>query len=129
MTIAEVGNKYDISADALRYYERIGLIPPVHRKQSGIRDYTEEDCRWIEFIKCMRSAGLPIEVLIEYVTLFQQGDSTTADRKALLIEQRKQLIERMSDMQKTLDRLNMKIDRYEQCVVKAEDELREQKDR
>ncbi|MHB8107114.1 MAG: MerR family transcriptional regulator [Candidatus Cryosericum sp.] len=129
MTIAEVGKKYDLSADALRYYERIGLIPPVHRKQSGIRDYTEEDCRWIEFIKCMRSAGLPIEVLIEYVTLFQKGDSTTAARKALLIEQRKQLIERMSDMQKTLDRLNVKIERYEQCVVKAEDELRELKDR
>ncbi|MHB8070389.1 MAG: MerR family transcriptional regulator [Candidatus Cryosericum sp.] len=129
MTIAEVGKKYDISADALRYYERIGLIPPVHRKQSGIRDYTEEDCRWIEFIKCMRSAGLPIEVLIEYVTLFQQGDSTTAARKALLIEQRKQLIERMSDMKNTLDRLNVKIERYEQCVVKAEDELRELKDR
>jgi MerR family transcriptional regulator, aldehyde-responsive regulator len=128
MTIAEVGKKYELSADALRYYERIGLIPPVHRKQSGIRDYTGEDCRWIEFIKCMRSAGLPIEVLIEYVTLFQQGDSTTAARKALLVEQRKQLIERMGDMQKTLDRLNVKIERYEQCVVKAEDELRELKD-
>ena len=58
MTIAEVSKKYDISADTLRYYERIGLIPPVNRNRSGIRDYTEADCRWVEFAKCMRGAGL-----------------------------------------------------------------------
>ena len=38
MTIAEVSRKYDISADTLRYYERIGLIPTVHRTAGGIRD-------------------------------------------------------------------------------------------
>ena len=76
MTIAEVSKKYDISADTLRYYERIGLIPPVNRSRSGIRDYTEEDCRWVEFAKCMRGAGLQVEALIEYVALFQQGDET-----------------------------------------------------
>jgi DNA-binding transcriptional MerR regulator len=86
MNIAEVSEKYSISQDTLRYYERIGLIPPVNRNKSGIRDYTEEDCRWVEFIKCMRGAGLPIEALIEYVTLFQQGDETIEARKELLIE-------------------------------------------
>ena len=104
MMIAEVSRKYDLSPDTLRYYERVGLLPNINRSQSGIRDYTEEDCRWIEFIKCMRSAGLPIEVLIEYVTLFQQGDATIEKRKQLLIEQRKQLLEKMEDMRETLDR-------------------------
>lgn len=124
MMITEVSKKYDLSQDTLRYYERIGLIPTVNRNQSGIRDYTEEDCRWVEFIKCMRNAGLPIEVLIEYVTLFQQGDATVEARKELLIEQRKQLISRMEDMQKTLERLNYKIERYEHAVVPAENELK-----
>lgn len=105
MTIAEVSKKLDLSQDTLRYYERIGLIPSVNRNKGGIRDYTEEDCKWIEFIKCMRSAGLPIEVLIEYVGLFQQGDATIEARKELLIGQRKQLIARMEDMQKTLELL------------------------
>ena len=50
MTIADVAKTYDISADTLRYYERVGLLPPVNRTQGGIRDYTEEDCRWVEFI-------------------------------------------------------------------------------
>lgn len=124
MTIAEVSKKYELSADTLRYYERIGLIPGVNRNKNGIRHYTEEDCRWVEFIKCMRSAGLPIEVLIDYVALFQQGDETIEARKVLLTGQRKQLIEKMEDMKKTIERLDYKIERYEQAVVTKEDELK-----
>ncbi len=123
MTITEVSKTFGLSADTLRYYERIGLIPEVIRSKGGIRDYTEENCRWVEFAKCMRSAGLQIEALIEYVTLFQQGDSTKETRKQILIEQRKQLTEKMEEMQKTLDRLNYKIERYDQSVVKAEENL------
>ena len=85
MTIAEVSRQFDITPDTLRYYERIGLIPPVPRTKSGIRDYDQTSCSWIEFIKCMRAAGLQIEALIEYVALFQQGDSTIGTRKALLL--------------------------------------------
>lgn len=120
MTIAEVSKKFDISQDTLRYYERIGLLHHVNRNKSGIRNYTEEDCKWVEFIKCMRSAGLSIEVLIEYVALFQQGDETIETRKELLIEQRKQLITRLEDMKKTLERLDYKIERYGHLTVKKE---------
>ena len=125
MTIAEVSKKYDISADTLRYYERIGLIPPVPRTKSGIRDYDEVSCGWIELMKCMRAAGVQIEALIEYVALFQQGDSTVDARKAILIEQRDQLVERMADMQRSLDRLNYKIERYEQGLMVRAHQLRE----
>lgn len=124
MTITEVSKKFNLTQDTLRYYERIGLIPEVNRNKSGIRDYTEEDCRWVEFVKCMRNAGLPIEVLIEYVTLFQKGDETADARKELLIEQRKQLIKKMEDMKKTLERLDYKIKRYEQGVVSKENQLK-----
>ena len=124
MTIAEVSKKFDLSQDTLRYYERIGLIPGVDRNKSGNRDYTEEDCKWVEFIKCMRGAGLPIEVLIEYVTLFQQGDETIETRKELLSEQRRQLAEKIDDMKKTLERLNYKIERYEKALVPKENELK-----
>jgi DNA-binding transcriptional MerR regulator len=123
MLIAEVSKKYDIPADTLRYYERVGLIPSVHRTSSGIRDYDEQDCGWVDFIKCMRSAGLTIEVLIEYVSLFQQGDKTIPVRKNLLQEQRKQLKERMADMQKTLERLDYKIANYEKIIVPASKRL------
>ena len=124
MTIAEVSRKYDISADTLRYYERIGLIPPVPRTRGGLRDYGEESCGWIQLMKCMRAAGVQIEALIEYVDLFQQGDATLDARKALLVEQRDQLVSRMAEMQATLDLLNQKLDRYEQGMMTAEQQLR-----
>jgi MerR family transcriptional regulator, aldehyde-responsive regulator len=120
MKIAEVSERHGISTDTLRYYERIGLIPPVTRNDSGIRDYNELDIRRVEFIKCMRSAGLPIEVLIDYVGLVQQGDRTIEARKDILIEQRDQLVERIKEMQKTLDLLNRKIQVYENAVLAKE---------
>lgn len=120
MTITEVAKLYDLSADTLRYYERVGIIPSVNRNPNGIRNYSEEDCRWVEFAKCMRGAGLPVEVLIEYVALCQQGESTAVARKELLAEQRKQLVARMEEMKKTLERLNYKIANYENGLRKAE---------
>jgi len=124
MTISEASAKYDISQDTLRYYERIGLLPTVNRKSSGQRDYDKEDCRWIEFIKCMRSAGLPLEVLIEYVTLFQQGDSTIEARKELLAEQRKILAEKLEAIQATIARLDYKIEIYEKKIIPLEKGLK-----
>lgn len=124
MTIAEVAKKFDLTADTLRYYERIGLIPGVNRTSGGIRDYQEEDFRWIEFIKCMRGAGLPVETLIEYVRLFQMGDGTAEARKSLLIEQRDALAARVAEMQATLERLNKKIERYEKTLIPIENELK-----
>jgi DNA-binding transcriptional MerR regulator len=123
MKIAEVSEKFGLSVDTLRYYERVGLIPPVHRNEGGIRDYDELDLRRVDFIRCMRGAGLPIEVLIEYMELVQQGDTTIEARKEILVEQRDQLAARMADMQKTLDRLNYKIEGYEKALLTKEQEM------
>lgn len=113
MTISEVSEKYGMTQDTLRYYERVGLIPTVPRKPSGVRDYDESSCGWVEFIRCMRNAGLPIETLIEYVRLCQEGPKTNEARKHLLIEERQRLSERIDAMQATLVRLNCKIEHYE----------------
>lgn len=76
MRIAEVSKQFGISADTLRYYERIGLLSHVHRNESGIRDYGEQDLARIRFVKCMRGANVSIEALIEYMELFEGGDAT-----------------------------------------------------
>lgn len=120
MTIAEVSKKLNISADTLRYYERIGLIPPVPRNKSGIRDYDDNSIGWINFIKCMRKAGLQIEVLIEYVALYQIGDSTNEARKNLLMEQREELLAKINELKETLEYLNKKIERYDEIMVNGE---------
>ena len=84
MTIKEVSAKYQITQDTLRYYERVGMIPPVGRTAGGIRDYKEKDCGWIELALCMRNAGLPVEAMIEYVRLTQEGNGTIQARLELL---------------------------------------------
>lgn len=116
MTIKEVSEKYVISQDTLRYYERVGMIPPVTRTASGIRDYQEEDIRWVELAKCMRSAGLPVETMIEYVKLTQEGNTTIPARLQLLTEQKEILLEQRAKIDETLERLNDKISRYEIAV-------------
>ena len=129
MTIAEVSKKVNLSADTLRYYERIGLIPEVNRTESGIRNYTEEDLGWIEFSKCMRNAGMSIEALIEYIKLYKKGDVTLEARKQLLISQKDVIKERLEEIQNTFDRINYKIKNYEKILVEREKDLLKKKDK
>lgn len=124
MKMAEVSKLYDLSADTLRYYERIGLLSNITRNASGMRDYSDQDCARVQFVKCMRKAGVSIEALIEYMRLFEQGDDTIAARKALLEEQRDLVRKRIAEMQAGLDRLDYKIEHYEQTIVQAEKKLR-----
>ena len=116
MTIKEVSEKYGISSDTLRYYERVGMIPPVERTEGGIRNYGEDDIKWVELVLCMRSAGLPIEAIIEYVRLSRLGDSTFKARLELLSEQREALISQKEKIEEMLSRLNYKISKYEEAV-------------
>jgi DNA-binding transcriptional MerR regulator len=122
MTISEVAKKYDLTTDTLRYYERIGLLPNVQRTSGGIRDYSEEDCRWVEYIKCMRSAGVSVEMLIEYVKLFHEGPETIAARKKLLLEQRELIVTKINEMNDVLAKLDWKLDGYEERMLKFEEE-------
>ncbi|MBQ7453741.1 MAG: MerR family transcriptional regulator [Selenomonadaceae bacterium] len=117
MTIGEVSERYGITADTLRYYERIGLIPPVPRKRNGIRDYDETACGWVSFVKCMRSAGVQIEALIEYVALMQ-ANTGLERRKNILIEQRARLKQQAEHLRSTIKRLDYKIDHYEELLTK-----------
>lgn len=122
MTIAEVSERLGISPDTLRYYERVGLIPPVGRK-GGMRNYDESDIKWIEFILCMRSAGVPIEELVRYVALYREGSKTTAQRKNILIAQRERLRSRIEELKALADKLDYKIANYETEFLEKERQL------
>lgn len=124
MNIAAVSKKFGISSDTLRYYERVGIIPPVTRNEKGYRDFSEYDLNWVYFSKVMRNAGVSIETLIEYGILFRQGREQTMDaRKDLLIEQRDLLIQRIEEMQEILDYLNYKIEKNPDHLKEFEKKL------
>lgn len=123
MTISEVAKKYDLSTDTLRYYEKIGLISPVTRTSSGIRDYKERDLNLVEFIKCMRGAMVSIESLVKYMSLFSQGASTREARKAILMKEYEALLIRIETMQKGAERLKYKIEHYDDIMKDSEKRL------
>lgn len=125
MNIKEASEKSGVSADTIRYYERIGLIPPIHRNESGVRKFGAEDLRWILFTCQMRRAGLSIEALIDYLALFREGEHTLEARAELLKKQRIELKNRIDVMQEALDRLDFKIDNYDTHLIPAQEELKD----
>ena len=124
MTISEVSKRCNISPDTLRYYEKAGLLSDVNRTPGGIRDYTQQDCMQIEFVKCMRSAGLSIEILRKYFELFKRGKRTLKARRDLLVNEHKALQERFVELKDTLKRLDYKISVYDKAIASKDKELK-----
>ena len=123
MKIKAVSEQYDIPADTLRYWERVGAIPAVHRDSAGYRDYDEEDLGWVSFAKCMRGAGVSIEYLIEYITLYPGGERTHQARKDLLTEQLEVIKRHLDEVQETYDRISDKVAHYDDHVEGATKKL------
>lgn len=123
MNISEAAKITGLTAATLRYYESEGLIPPVTRKNGGVRDYQQDDLGWIDFIKCMRSAGMSVDSLIEYTTLFRNGTQSDEARKNILIRERDQLLAKQKEISETIERLNGKIKSFEGNLKASEDSL------
>lgn len=112
MKISEVSKKYNLSVDTLRYYEKIGLIDSVN-KTLGVRNYSNEDCLRIEFIICMKHAGLSLDDIKTFIDLNKQGDKTIPARLEILKQQKIILETEIENKKKTLDYLNYKIKLYQ----------------
>lgn len=120
MQIAEVSQKYGLTKDTLRYYEKEGLIGPIKKGENGIRNYKENDLKRIEFVKCMRSAGVEVSFLKKYMELYDKGEGTVQQRRNILLEQRKILKQKIDSMQKAYQKLNYKIDLYDKQLLEKD---------
>lgn len=120
MNIAQVSEKFDITKETLRYWERLRLLPEIPRNESGYRDYGEYELNWIFFIQAMRKAGVSIEALVEFVELYRLKTDTRAAQKQLLVEQRDKLEQQKREIEKTLNYLNYKLDNFENHVLNYE---------
>lgn len=122
MRIEEVAQEFGVTKDTLRYWERIGLLPPIERNSSGYRDYSSHDMNWVYYIQVLRKAGMSIESLIEFVKLYRDGVQTQNARKSLLMDQRTQLAEQSAEIQKTLKYLDYKIEHWDDHMLGYENE-------
>ena len=111
-TISEFGTKMGLSAPTLRYYENEGLIKP-QRHSNGRRYYTQDDVRWLKFLKHLKGTGMSISDLKQYISWRKQGDCTIPQRLALLKSTKNNFLQQFADIQHHLQILNDKINWYE----------------
>lgn len=120
MNIKKAAEMFDLSVDTLRYYERVGVIPPVQRNESGYRVYTTNVLNWIYLAKHLRNAGLSIESLIEFAQLAQVRESQNVEKaqKQILADQLEELEKKLAAMQEVRDLLIYKIETYDEHIAK-----------
>ena len=108
-TIQDVSKKTGLSAHTLRYYEKEGLITQVERSSGGFRQYTEEDLEALGLICCLKNTGMSLQEIARFVHLTHEGEHTLKERVELLREHRENVIARMAEMQKYLDKVTWKL--------------------
>ena len=116
MTIREIAAKTNMSTDTLRYYERIGLLPPVPRNAAGIRNYDEYFVNFINFIKKLKASGMSLEHIIDYIRLAELGDATIQERKKLLAEAREMLLDKINSLQLVAELADYQLRNYENLL-------------
>lgn len=128
MKISEVSRKFNISIQTLRYYEREGLIPYVHRGANGIRDYQSSELYWIHYIQALRNSGVSVSSIKDYVKLVQQGSETRDARKKILLDQKQVLLKQRALIDDALSHMNTKLDIYDSYVIELEENTRRNPD-
>lgn len=116
MTIREIAAKTNMSTDTLRYYERIGLLPPMPRNAAGIRNYDEYFVNFINFIKKLKASGMSLEHIIDYIRLAEMGDATIQERKKLLAEARETLLDKINSLQLVAELADYQLRNYENLL-------------
>lgn len=124
MNSKKVAEMFDITIDTIRYYERIGVIPPIKRDKNGYRIYTKRDLNWIFLAKSLRNAGLSINSLVEFATLAQMDGDKKFAQKEILNEQLIEIDNKIEEMNTVRDLLHYKLDTYDDHIAKFKtDEL------
>lgn len=117
MNIKDFSNLVGLSAHTLRYYEKVGLLKSVQRNASGHRVYTTKDRKWIEFVIRLKQTAMPLEEILEYARLREQGASTVLARQALLEQHQQNLKAHIKQQQSHLKALEDKIGLYKDGKV------------
>ncbi|WP_404439789.1 MerR family transcriptional regulator [Stutzerimonas chloritidismutans] len=114
LSIQQFAQRTGLSADTLRYYEKIGLLRHVVRDASGFRVYEPRDLEWVGFILRLKDTGMALDDIIRYADLRERGESTLAARQSLLEAHAAKLQARLERDREHLTALQAKIELYRQ---------------
>jgi DNA-binding transcriptional MerR regulator len=112
MYIGDLARACGLSIDTLRWYEKIGLLPPPPRDRGGRRVYPPETLTWIAFLGRLKATGMSIAGMLDYARLREAGEGTTAARRALLETHRDAVVAEIAALTENLAALDDKIATY-----------------
>ncbi|MBU5460103.1 MerR family transcriptional regulator [Anaerostipes sp. MSJ-23] len=115
-TIGEVSKKMDISPSTLRYYDKEGLLPFVERNKSGDRRFKDSDLEWLVLIECLKSTGLSIKGIRQYIDWYMEGDETLKLRYEMFLERREETLRQIENLQNMLKIIDHKCHYYETAI-------------
>ena len=118
-SIGQVAKKTNLSTYTLRYYEKEGLLPFVKKNSSGLRVFSDNDLNWLSMIECLKETGMPLKGIKQYIDWFVEGESTLVKRLDMFKQQKIRIEEQIAMLQKNMNRINYKIELYEQAVAKG----------
>lgn len=122
-SIGEVAQRTGLTTYTLRYYEKEGLLPRIHKNMSGARRFNDHDLECLDVLECLKSTGLPLKEIKLYMELRQKGDITLKDRLQIFLRQKKRLEEQFQALNESMDKINFKIKYCEAAMEVGEDKV------
>jgi DNA-binding transcriptional MerR regulator len=111
-TPAQVTEKTGFTIDTLRYYERIGLLHEVGRTAGGRRFFTEQDVEFLQLLRCLRYAGMPVAEMLRFVSLLRSDEATREERVDVLRDHEARVAAQIARLQEHQDHIRFKIRLY-----------------
>lgn len=99
MRIGELAQQSGVEASTIRYYERIGLMPPPARTASGYRDYGDDAAARLSFVQAAQSTGFTLGEIRETLAFRDRGEAPCGHVAALIERNAEQLRQRIARLQ------------------------------
>ncbi len=122
--IGQTAEKLGINPSTLRYYDKEGLLPFVQRSEGGIRQFCDTDFEWIRLIECLKSTGMPIKDIKQFIDWYIQGDSTLEKRRDMFYERKTAVQKQLEEVKKTLEIINYKCWYYDTAIIAKNENIR-----
>ena len=116
-SIGEAAQRMHLSAPTLRYYDKEGLLPFVDRSAGGARMFKESDFEWLRLIECLKSTGMPIRDIKQFIDWYMEGDTTLPQRRDMFYERKRAVEAQIEMLQATLDMIDYKCWYYDTAVA------------
>lgn len=116
-TMKDVCKQVNMPYETLKFYCNEGLVPNVKRDKNNYRIFDDNDVAWINSLACLKSCGMSIQEMKEYLALCLEGPSTIKERKVILEKKRESLTEKIAELQRSIDYIDWKQGFYDDILA------------